>query len=217
MSRYLTFTFMRLEYFRHLVVAVIVVSMAACSSDGEKTEESTSELKEETKETKRSVSTSGSPSVTWSCEMLGMYSHSGTAELSHTITTDENGHITGGSFTVDMNSIVAIDENFNPEEGKTKEKLVEHLQSADFFDAANFPTATFEITSVDNDSQVIEGNMTIKGVTQVEKAEFRGNGNGSAFKARLNLNRQKYGLTWQHPVKENVLSDDIKIRVEIKL
>ena len=208
---------MRLDYFRHLVVAVLVVGMTACNSEGEKGSDSSFETKEETNETARSVSTSGSPSVTWSGEMLGMYSHSGTAELSHTVTTDEKGLITGGSFTVDMNSILATDENFNPEEGKTKEQLIEHLQSADFFDVANHPTATFEISSVDVDSQTMQGNMTIKGATNVEKVEFRGNEDGTAYKARLTIDRQKYGLTWQHPVKENVLSDEINIRVEIKL
>ena len=208
---------MRLEYFRHLVVAVLVVGLAACGTEGEKTSESGSENKAANSEAKRSVSTSGTPGVNWSGEMLGMYSHSGTAELSHTIKTDENGSITGGSFTVDMSSILATDENFDPAEGKTKEKLVEHLQSADFFDVANFPNATFEISSVDEKSQTMQGNMTIKGVTNVEKVEYRFNEDRSACKARITLNRQNYGLTWQHPVKENVLSDDIKIRVEIKL
>ncbi len=53
--------------------------------------------------------------------------------------------ITAGSFTFDITGLTIedmqpADENYG--------KLFGHLQSADFFDAANFPTATFEITEV---------------------------------------------------------------------
>jgi polyisoprenoid-binding protein YceI len=46
--------------------------------------------------------------------------------------------------------------------------LTEHLQSPDFFDAAKFPTATFQSTALrfEGDRPVaLEGNLTIKGVT----------------------------------------------------
>jgi polyisoprenoid-binding protein YceI len=53
--------------------------------------------------------------------------------------------ITGGKFTFDITGLKIedmqeTDENYG--------KLWGHLQSADFFDAANHPTATFEITEV---------------------------------------------------------------------
>ncbi len=44
-----------------------------------------------------------------------------------------------------------------------------HLQSADFFDVANFPKVTFASTSVKDagsDKLVAEGNLTIKDVTK---------------------------------------------------
>jgi polyisoprenoid-binding protein YceI len=60
--------------------------------------------------------------------------------------TVSGNEITGGSFTFDVpglkiEDIPATDENYG--------KLYGHLQSPDFFDAANFPTASFEITSVE--------------------------------------------------------------------
>ena len=149
--------------------------------------------------------------------MLGMYEHSGTAELSYDIKLGEKGDLHGGSFTVDMNTILATDENFNPEEGKTKEKLEGHLKSADFFDTENHPTASFEIVSVDGENQTMVGNMTIKGNTNKETVEYRINSDGTAMKAKLTVDRAKYGLTWQHPVKENVLSDEIKIEIVVKI
>ncbi len=45
----------------------------------------------------------------------------------------------------------------------------EHLQGADFFDTARFPTATFKSTKVTFDGDkpsAVEGNLTIKGVTR---------------------------------------------------
>lgn len=55
-------------------------------------------------------------------------------------------NITGGKFTFDIANL----EVHDLEEGSEMHgKLSGHLQSADFFDAANHPTATFEITSVE--------------------------------------------------------------------
>ncbi|MDO4682665.1 MAG: YceI family protein [Lautropia sp.] len=49
------------------------------------------------------------------------------------------------------------------------EKFDEHIKSADFFDVAKFPKATFKSTNVkfDGDKPVlVEGDLTIKGVTK---------------------------------------------------
>lgn len=48
-------------------------------------------------------------------------------------------------------------------------KRDEHLRSADFFDAANHPTAKFESTSIEKTGDktgIIKGNLTIRGVTK---------------------------------------------------
>ena len=54
--------------------------------------------------------------------------------------------ITGGSFTF---NIVGLKIEDMPETDENYGKLYGHLQSPDFFDAANFPTAKFEITGVE--------------------------------------------------------------------
>ena len=54
--------------------------------------------------------------------------------------------ITGGTFTFDIPSLTIEDMEAGSE---FHGKLYGHLQSADFFDAANYPTATFEITSAE--------------------------------------------------------------------
>lgn len=61
--------------------------------------------------------------------------------------TVDGTEITGGSFTFDITGL----EVHDMEEGTEMHgKLSNHLQSADFFDAANHPTATFEITDVES-------------------------------------------------------------------
>jgi len=57
-----------------------------------------------------------------------------------------DGTITGGSFTFDIPALTIEDMEAGSE---NHGKLYGHLQSADFFDAANHPTATFEITGAE--------------------------------------------------------------------
>jgi polyisoprenoid-binding protein YceI len=59
--------------------------------------------------------------------------------------------------TIDMTSVDTGSPTFN-----------EHIQGADFFDTAKYPTATFKSTAlhiVGNDPVALDGNLTIKGVT----------------------------------------------------
>lgn len=102
--------------------------------------------------------------------------HSGTFNLSAgALKADANG-ITGGSFIIDINSLVALDQD--PE---SNTKLGGHLKGADFFDAAKFPTAKFEITAVapyqapadttqkvllNGATHTVTGNLTLKDVTK---------------------------------------------------
>lgn len=87
--------------------------------------------------------------------------HNGTINLANGSfeMTDEN--IAGGNFTVDMNSIVDLDI---PADDEKNAKLVGHLKSADFFDVEKFPTATFEITDIEDKEgkTMLSGNLTLK-------------------------------------------------------
>ena len=81
--------------------------------------------------------------VAWKGEMLGVYAHEGTVKFSEGTVTVSEDAITSGTFVVDMSSIVPTDENFNPDEGKTPEKLVGHLSSNDFFRRGGKPDRYF--------------------------------------------------------------------------
>ena len=52
-----------------------------------------------------------------------------------------------------------------------KAKLEGHLKSGDFFEVEEFPTASYEITKVTENTAgdyntLLEGNLTIKGITK---------------------------------------------------
>jgi polyisoprenoid-binding protein YceI len=76
----------------------------------------------------------------------------------------EEGALTGGSFSIDMATLVCEDLS-----GEYKGKLEGHLKSDDFFGVANNPTADFTITSSiaqGPGKYKIVGDLTIKGITK---------------------------------------------------
>ncbi|OUS97850.1 YceI family protein [Rhodococcus sp. NCIMB 12038] len=103
-----------------------------------------------------------------------------------------------------------------------------HIKSADFFDAEQYPTATFTSTAVrtKGDDYVVEGDFTLRGVTrQVELAlEFNGvnpgmgNGPVAGFEATTVLNRKDFGITIDMPLEGGgaVVGDKITITLEIE-
>ncbi len=72
--------------------------------------------------------------------------HYGQIPASQGSITVSGAEITAGSFTFDITGLNIADI---PAEDENYGKLYGHLQSPDFFDAATYPTATFEITSVE--------------------------------------------------------------------
>jgi polyisoprenoid-binding protein YceI len=111
------------------------------------------------------------------------------------------------------------------------EQRDEHLKSADFFDAANFPQITFKATRLekkvsDGDFE-LTGNLTIKGVTKSVKlnAEFGGVvkdpwGNTKAgFTVTGKFNRKDFGLTWNAALETGgvMVSEEVRINTEIQL
>ncbi len=69
--------------------------------------------------------------------------HNGTIAIQDGTLAVENGNVVGGSFTMNLNNIDVLDL-----EGEDKQKLTGHLQSPDFFNVEQYPTAKFEITEV---------------------------------------------------------------------
>lgn len=70
--------------------------------------------------------------------------HMGTIDIEQGNIAVEDDQVVGGSFIIDLNVIDVQDLK-----GEDREKLTNHLKSQDFFYTEKFPTAKFEITSVE--------------------------------------------------------------------
>lgn len=115
-----------------------------------------------------------------------------------------SGTITGGESPtiegiVDASSITTFDETRDG-----------HLQSPDFFDTERYPELRFESTAVESQGEdlVVEGDLTIKGVTR--PVELRGRYVGTGVDAYGNqrigvelagtVDRTEFGLNWNAPL-----------------
>jgi polyisoprenoid-binding protein YceI len=192
------------------------IFLAACSNSGQKTAEEASSDNSETLHFSNITIHADDSRVFWKGEMLGIYSHTGTVDLTSSDLKVDDGKLTGGSFTVDLSTMLPTDENYNPEEGSTPEKLVGHLSSPDFFDVENHPTATFVITSVEGSTA--SGNLTIRGNTHEEKVEnitLKEENGKVKISGDLVFDRKKYDVSWDSPMQDRVLSKNIEVKVEL--
>ncbi|MGB5149388.1 MAG: YceI family protein [Mycobacterium sp.] len=103
-----------------------------------------------------------------------------------------------------------------------------HLKAADFFDAERYPTASFASTAVraDGDGYVLDGELTLKGVTKPVslKLEFNGvnpgmgHGEVAGFEASVVLNRKDFGIDLDMPLETGgvVVGDKVTVTLEIE-
>ena len=103
-----------------------------------------------------------------------------------------------------------------------------HIRSADFFEVETYPTMTYRSTGVrqDGDVYILDGDLTLKGVTkQVELAlELNGfgpdayGGTRAGFTAIGEINRRDFGVNFTAIMETGgaVVSDKITIQLEIE-
>lgn len=143
-----------------------------------------------------------------------VYSHFGNINIQEGNLVLEGDALTGGSFVVDMTSIDPKDEGYSEE--NTPADLVGHLSTGDFFLVEEYPTASFEITSVTDGN--IMGNLTIRGITNPETVVVESMNvteNGINAKGTLTFDRQKYDVKYAHYLKDVLLKDDIELQIDL--
>lgn len=153
--------------------------------------------------------------VHWEGGMMGVKMHNGEISLSSGSISLENSAITGGEFVVDMNTITPMDSMYGEEEN-TKEDLVGHLTTGDFFLIDSFPTAKFVITGAD--STGVMGDLTIRDKTHAEKVTnvvVNKTDNGIELSGELVFDRSKYDVKWQSPSKDFVVSNDVSLTFKV--
>lgn len=100
-----------------------------------------------------------------------------------------------------------------------------HLRSADFWDAESKPTWTFVSTGIEGEGEefVLNGDITINGVTKPVSFDVEFNGNSAdgslvAFSAASQISRKDFGLTWNVAMEAGgfLVGDKIQIALEIE-
>lgn len=104
------------------------------------------------------------------------------------------------------------------------QKRDDHLRSADFFDAQNHPEITFQSSKIEKQGEgyLMHGTLTMRGVSKNVAVPFMITGKitqgGKArigFEAKLELNRQDYGISWSKTMDNGglVVSDTVQIEL----
>ncbi|WP_046368658.1 YceI family protein [Flavihumibacter petaseus] len=181
-----------------IAAAALAVFAVACNNGATSEQAATTEKQTAAEATGQNFNIDTTASLVEWAGTKPIGTHTGTFHLSTGNFSVENGQLKAGSFTIDINSL----NNLDMKAGEGKEKLEGHLKSADFFDATKYPTAKFEITSVEplaNDSAAthqISGNLTLKDSTKnvtfpakVVVAE-----NGVKATAKFSIDRTQWGL-----------------------
>ncbi|MCC6287866.1 MAG: YceI family protein [Chitinophagaceae bacterium] len=148
--------------------------------------------------------------------------HNGDFKLSGGSLSVEAGVVKGGNFVIDINSI----KNLDLTDAESNGKLIGHLKSPDFFDAAKFPTAKFEITSVEalqNDStntHKISGNLTLKDSTKnvTFPAKIIVTDNNVKALASFNIDRTNWGLRYgnDQSLGDKFIHPEVNISLDIE-
>ncbi len=93
-----------------------------------------------------------------------------------------------------------------------------HLRSADFFDVAKFPEITFRSTAIRKvgEAYEVEGDFSMHGITRhvVIPFELTKAGRTPSARIRWSLNREDYGIKYEHSVEKHFLSKDIGIEID---
>jgi polyisoprenoid-binding protein YceI len=188
--------------------------LAACKQAPKSDEAQVGEAQEVTASTEaQSVALdTESSSVTWvGTKPTGK--HNGTLKISEGNILIKDNAVTGGSFVIDMASLVVLDI---PAEDENNGKLAGHLKSGDFFEVEKFPTAKFEIVKVEpytaaadteekdpeytlaNPTHTVTGNLELKGVTKsiTFPAVVSVNNGKVQAEAKFNINRKDWNISY---------------------
>ena len=124
-----------------------------------------------------------------------------------------------------------IELNIDVESINTRNKdRDEHLRSADFFDAENYPKITFVATDIkkSGNNYEVTGDLTLKGTTKpvtldvVFEGQSKDPMSGSivaGFSGSTSINRKEFGLTWNASLETGgvLVGEEVKINFELEL
>ncbi|MCL3779884.1 YceI family protein [Prolixibacteraceae bacterium JC049] len=158
--------------------------------------------------------------VKWTGEKISG-KHYGNIMLKSAELTVEDKMITAGEFVIDMKTITCTDlenESWN-------KKLVDHLNSEDFFHIEKYPTAKFVLKSVQKmsgNNYRVKGDLTIKDVTRPYgfKAEIMKMNGKYLLSGTMVVDRSDYGVKYGSKkffknLGDKIIYDDFKLEFKL--
>ena len=144
-------------------------------------------------------------------------SHNGTIAIQSGTLAVNGKSVTGGTFTIDMNSI---------KDAEGSAKLEGHLKADDFFGVAKFPTSNFVITKVAGTGAnvTVSGNLTIKGITKPlsfpATVTVNADGTASALAGKIVVDRTKYDIKYGSKsffdsIGDKAINDEFELAVKL--
>jgi polyisoprenoid-binding protein YceI len=138
-------------------------------------------------------------------------------QFSGEFVTGENPLQSSVTATIDLTSI-----------NTGNEQRDQHIRSADFFEVDKYTTMTYRSTGIraEGDHYVLDGELTLKDVTQQVPLKLELNGFGpdpyggtrAGFTATGEINRRDFGVNFSAPMETGgvVVSDKIGIQLEVE-
>ena len=156
--------------------------------------------------------------IRWYGEEITGKQHYGDLKFSSGNIQINNKIVSSGNFIVNMNSLTVEDLS-----GGGKKRLEGHLRSSAFFGVSDHPQASLNISSmieIDGDSQILDGELTIKGITHPINFSIKLNSENNAS-ALLVFDRSKYDVRFRSgsffdELGDKLILDDIKLEVALE-
>lgn len=204
-----------------IFLALSTLGMVSCKNDKTKTSEAKAVETVASAETFKAVASK--TMVSWDADKI-VGGHNGTINASAGVLNVKGGKLVGGNFIFDINTIKCLDI---PAGDENNGKLIGHLKAEDFFDVAKYPSAAFQITSVNEKGgkTIIAGNLTVKGVKK--NIEFPASVNIAVNSATITseeftIDRTEFNLKYNSgkfadPAKlgDYLIKDNVGIKVTV--
>lgn len=151
--------------------------------------------------------------ITWSVDHMGFSTYVGQFVAAQADLTLDPANPSASTLTATI-PLTEVDTN--------SDGLDAHLQTADFFDTANHPVATFVSRSVtidaaDPSEAVVVGDLTLRGVTRAVTMAVEFNQAGpsmgaykAGFDGEATIRRSEFGIAYGLPV----LGDEVTLHIE---
>jgi polyisoprenoid-binding protein YceI len=147
--------------------------------------------------------------------------------LASKVTRSHQGSFKQFSGTIDLtpNDIAASQVKIDIETNSVvtdEEDLTKHLQTADFFDVAKFPKATFSSTKITSTNQAgstyeVTGNFDLHGVKKsiTFPADIKVEADSVAVTAEFSINRKDFGIVYAGKA-DDLIRDGVVIKLTVK-